>query len=149
MEIQNLMSASIIVGAATASPAPEKASEGTAVESSSQQAAPLAEAPEAKALAMDANAAAQQQEGKNDGQGKDKNKLDEDSVSMLTKELNELMSQINCDLEFKYNKEVDLMTVKMVDKKTNEVLREYPPEEMVENMIKAREWLGAFLDRQA
>ena len=59
------------------------------------------------------------------------------------------MSKLNCDLEFQYHKEVDVMSVKMVDKNTKEVIKEYPPEEMVEGMIKAQEWLGAFLDKKA
>ena len=75
--------------------------------------------------------------------------INEEFVSEMTKELNELMSKLNCDLEFQYHKEVNVMSVKMVDKKTNEVIKEYPPEEMVEGMIKAQEWLGAFLDRNA
>lgn len=75
--------------------------------------------------------------------------INEEFVSEMTKELNELMSKLNCDLEFQYHKEVNLMSVKMIDKKTNEVIKEYPPEEMVEGMIKAQEWLGAFLDRNA
>ena len=73
--------------------------------------------------------------------------LDEDTVSLMTEQLNELMETINCNLEFKYNKEVNLMTIKMVDKKTQEVIKEFPPEEMIENMVKARDWLGAFIDK--
>ncbi len=75
--------------------------------------------------------------------------LDEKSVSFMTQELNELMSKINCNLEFQYHKEVNMMSVKMLDKKTHEVLKEVPPEEMLEQMAKAREWLGAFLDKNA
>ena len=75
--------------------------------------------------------------------------INEEFVSEMTKELNELMSKLNCDLEFQYHKEVNVMSVEMIDKKTNEVIKEYPPEEMVEGMIKAQEWLGAFLDRNA
>ena len=75
--------------------------------------------------------------------------MDEDTVSSMTDELNELMNKINCNLEFKYNKDVDVMTVKMVDKASDEVIKEFPPEEMVKNMIKAKEWIGAFLDRNA
>ena len=73
--------------------------------------------------------------------------LDEDTVSLMTEQLNELMEKINCNLEFKYNKEVNLMTIKMIDKKTQEVIKEVPPEEMIENMIKAKDWLGAFIDK--
>lgn len=77
-----------------------------------------------------------------------KSRLSEEFVSEMTRELNELMSKLNCDLEFQYHQEVGVMSVKMVDKNTKEVIREYPPEEMVEGMIKAQEWLGAFLDKK-
>ena len=73
--------------------------------------------------------------------------MDEKSVSYMTKELNELMSKINCNLEFQYHKEVNMMSVRMLDKKTHEVIKEVPPEEMLDQMAKAREWLGAFLDK--
>lgn len=76
-------------------------------------------------------------------------KMDAEAVSNLTQELNKLMREINCNIEFQYSQEVNLMTVRMVDKETKEVLREYPPEDMIEGMIKARDWLGAFLDKDA
>ena len=41
------------------------------------------------------------------------------------------------------------MSVRMLDKKTGEVLREIPPEAMVEHMIKVHDWIGAFLDKTA
>lgn len=73
--------------------------------------------------------------------------LDEETVSLMTDQLNELMDKINCNLEFKYNKEVNLMTIRMIDKKTQEVIKEVPPEELIENMVKAKDWLGAFIDQ--
>lgn len=94
------------------------------------------------------------EESQNANQQNDKDKdsqqkMDENSVSFMTKELNELMSKMNCDLEFQYHKEVNMMSVKMLDKKTQEVLKEVPPEDMIKHMIKARDWLGAFLDKNA
>ena len=76
-------------------------------------------------------------------------KLDEKSVSMITKELNELMDKINCDIAFKYHEDVGMMSVSMVNKKTDEVIKELPPEEMIDNIKNAREWIGAFLDKNA
>ena len=76
-------------------------------------------------------------------------KMDEKTVDLMTKELNELMDKIDCNLAFKYNKDVDVMTVKMIDKETKEVLKEFPPEEMVKSMVKTKEWIGAFLDEHA
>jgi len=73
--------------------------------------------------------------------------LDEEAVDFMTKELNELMSKINCNIEFTYHEDAGMMSVKMVDKETQEVIKELPPEEMIENMMKAKDWLGAFLDK--
>ena len=73
--------------------------------------------------------------------------MSEESVSQMTETFNKLMSKINCNLQFSYNKEADVLNVKMIDKETNEVIKEFPPEEMIENMIKARDWLGAFIDK--
>lgn len=84
-----------------------------------------------------------------DGEKPERIPLDEGAVSEITKELNELMDKINCDISFKYHKDVDMMSVSMIDKKTDEVIKELPPEEMIENIEKAREWIGAFLDKNA
>ncbi len=73
--------------------------------------------------------------------------LDEESVDFMTKELNKLMREINCNIEFTYHQDAGMMSVKMVDKETDEVIKELPPEEMIENMMKAKDWLGAFLDK--
>lgn len=73
--------------------------------------------------------------------------MSESSVSNMTETFNELMDKINCNIEFKYNKDADMLNVKMIDKETKEVIKEFPPEEMIENMIKAKDWLGAFIDK--
>ena len=73
--------------------------------------------------------------------------MSEKSVNEMTETFNKLMDKINVNLEFTYNKEVDMFNVKMIDKETKEVIKEFPPEEMIENMIKAKDWLGAFIDR--
>jgi flagellar protein FlaG len=73
--------------------------------------------------------------------------MSENTVSEMTETFNELMDKINCNIEFSYNKDADVLNVKMIDKETKEVIKEFPPEEMIENMIKAKDWLGAFIDR--
>ena len=73
--------------------------------------------------------------------------LTEEAVSNMTDALNKLMNKTDVNLHFSYHKEVDMLSVKMLEKGTDKVIKEFPPEEMVENMIKARDWLGAFIDR--
>jgi len=75
--------------------------------------------------------------------------LTEEQTAYITEQLNEIMRNINVDLQFQYHKEVNFMSVRMLDKKTGEVLREVPPEAMVEHMIKVHDWIGAFLDKTA
>ena len=89
------------------------------------------------------------QNGKQKDSKQKKDKMDEKAVNEMTKELNKLMSKINCDLEFQYHKEVNVMSVKMIDRKTQEVLKEMPPESMIKHMMAAKDWLGAFLDKNA
>ena len=75
--------------------------------------------------------------------------LTEEQTAFITEQLNEIMRNINVNLQFQYHKEVNVMSVRMLDKKTGEVLREVPPESMVEHMIKVHDWIGAFLDKTA
>lgn len=93
----------------------------------------------------DAKADKKQQDDKDK---QDEQKLNEDQVDYITKELNKLMSKINCNLQFTYHKELNTMSVKMLDKKTHEVIKEVPPEKLIKHMIKAKDWLGAFLDKK-
>lgn len=145
-KVQDMVTAAIIVGAAD-----KVSSDNSAVSTQN--------ANTQQGLAGDSSAASASQQiqptdqantdtqAKQKKQAKDNQQMDEKSVKLMTKELNELMSRINCDLEFSYHKEVNMMSVKMIDKKTQEVLKEIPPESMIKHMMAAKNWLGAFLDK--
>lgn len=75
--------------------------------------------------------------------------MDEKSTKKVVEELNKAMERANSNLEFKYHKEVNMMSVAVVDKSSGKVIKELPPEEMVNNMIKSKIWIGAFLDKIA
>ena len=89
--------------------------------------------------------------GKTAEQDKEKNqkKLNKDEVSTMTEALNDFMENLNCNLEFKFYDKLDQLSVKMVDKQTQEVIKEFPPEEVMKAMIKTKEWIGVFLDKNA
>jgi len=140
-KIQDIVSASIVAGAA------ERVSD-----TSSRMVAPENEEPKVKRLDDAQNAPKYNQaEEKEDPlkEREEREPMDEKTVSYMMQELNELMSKINCNLQFQYHKDVNMMSVRMLDKKTHEVIKEVPPEEMLDQMAKAREWLGAFLDKNA
>lgn len=146
--VSNMVTAAVVVSAADNTSARQ---EETAKSYAGSQ-ANTSTAPQTSTETAPVQAAAYGEEAANNNKEQEKEQqdkpMDEHFVSEMTRELNELMSKLNCDLEFKYHKEVDVMSVKMVDKNTKEVIKEFPPEEMVEGMIKAQKWLGAFLDKK-
>ena len=73
--------------------------------------------------------------------------VNEETVDFMTKELNDLMSKTNYNLQFDYHQFEDVMTVRMIDKETDEVIKEMPPEDLVKSIMKAKIWLGAFIDK--
>lgn len=146
-KVQDIVSAAVVIGAADRAGSGEAAS---AIKPEGVQGAAQSAAAQNRNLNKVSSIEDLMQ--KDDPSAKEKEedfKMDEESVNNMTNELNELMDKINCDLEFKWNKEVDLMTVTMVDKKTKETIKEFPPEDMIKNMINAKEWIGAFLDKNA
>ena len=52
-------------------------------------------------------------------------------------------------MEFSYHEKLGRFSVKMVDQKTKEVIKEFPPEKILEAMERTREWIGVILDKKA
>ena len=148
-KVQDMVTAAIVVGAA------DKVSSDNSAVSTQNVNVQLGLASDSSAVSASqqiqptdqANTDTQDKQDKQKKQDKNNQQLDEKSVNLMTKELNALMSRINCDLEFSYHKEVNVMSVKMIDRKTQEVLKEMPPESMIKHMMAAKDWLGAFLDK--
>lgn len=141
-KIQDIVSASIVAGAA----------ERVGIDTTSRPEISDKQEPQVKSIDDVKTAPKYNQTEEEDDPLKEREErepMDEESVSYMTQELNELMSKINCNLQFQYHKEVNMMSVRMLDKRTHEVIKEVPPEEMLDQMAKAREWLGAFLDKNA
>ncbi len=143
-KVHDIVSAAVVIGAADRA----GSGEGAAIKPEGVQGTESSSAAKNKGL-NSITALEKSMQKDNKEKQDDEFQMDEESVSNMTNELNELMNKINCDLEFKWNKEVDLMTVTMVDKKTKETIKQFPPEDMIKNMINAKEWIGAFLDKNA
>ncbi len=79
----------------------------------------------------------------------EKNKrLDEKKVKQLTKDLNDKMASMNIQLQFIWHKEIERMSVSMVDMNTMKTIRSFPPEDLIKEMVRAKEWEGRFLDKK-
>lgn len=143
-KVQDMVTSAIVIGAVD-----KASSDDTAVVNQKANAEAAAVNDTDKASATDYVKQGEDAQKANNEHSEEEQQLDEETVSYMTQELNELMRKINADLEFQYHKEVNTMSVKMLDRKTGEVLKEVPPEEMIKHMIKAKDWLGAFLDKKA
>ena len=150
-KVQDIVSAAVVVGAvdATRSVANDSNSQSASAQSAKHDTATQSALAPSKVQGTNESNASENNVNQKKEESQEKEPMSESSVDMMTQELNELMDKINCDLQFSYNKDVDMMSVKMVDKKTEEVIKEFPPEEMLENMAKAKEWIGAFIDKNA
>jgi flagellar protein FlaG len=71
--------------------------------------------------------------------------MGEDDVKEMVEKLNKVMKNANANLRFNYHEEAGMFSVALVDKDTNEVIKELPPEEMVKNFVKGKIWMDAFI----
>ena len=69
-------------------------------------------------------------------------------LQKVIEELNEAMNPLNIDLKFKFNDKIDELTVLVIDKKDNRVIREFPPKEALKLMEKMRELVGMLFDEK-
>jgi len=69
-------------------------------------------------------------------------------LQRITEELNRAMNPLNTDIKFHFNDKVDELVVKVIDKKNNEVIREFPPKEALKLMEKMKELVGMLFDKK-
>ena len=75
--------------------------------------------------------------------------LNEEELQTVTEDLSKLMQSLNTDIKFSIHKASGRMMVRVVDSKTQEVLKEFPPEELLDTIGAIREYVGALLDKKA
>jgi flagellar protein FlaG len=75
--------------------------------------------------------------------------LTEDEVSDMSDKLNEFMEQLNTDIRFQYHESLDRLYMQVVDRSNDEVIKEFPPEKMLEVLEGLHDWVGLILDKEA
>lgn len=75
-------------------------------------------------------------------------KITKEEVSQITEQLNELADKMNVNIKFKYYEKLDRLTTQIIEKKTNKVLKEFPPQEMIKVLTKIHDWIGIMLDKK-
>ena len=70
----------------------------------------------------------------------------EDEVRESVKDVNEIVDKIKEGLSFQIHEDTDQMMVKVVDLNTDEVIKELPPEEMLDLEARIHEMVGILID---
>jgi len=77
----------------------------------------------------------------------DKEKIKKE-LQKVIEELNKEMDPLNLALKFKFEPKVEELTVQVIDKKNDKVIREFPPKEALKLMEKMRELVGLLFDKK-
>lgn len=83
------------------------------------------------------------QDERNNQQAGNGHQLD-DSV----KQLNKAAEALNVELKFEVHKDTHRVVVKVIDKAKNEVIREIPPEKIVDMVSQMQHMIGLFVDQR-
>lgn len=75
--------------------------------------------------------------------------LNREELQGIATELTKFMQSLSTDLQFSIHEKSGRMLVRVVDSRTDEVLKEFPPEELLDTIGAIREYVGALLDRKA
>ena len=87
-----------------------------------------------------------QVKGKEELERKDALAPKSEDVDRLVELINEAMEILNYKLKFTVHKETNQVVVKVLDKETDEVIREIPPEQILNLVAKFRDAMGLFID---
>ncbi|MEL1136141.1 flagellar protein FlaG [Desulfitobacterium sp. THU1] len=90
------------------------------------------------------------EKGNNQAQSEEKGKeeLTREDLTNLTEHLNKFMSTIDADLEFEIHEGTDRMMVKFVNKSNHQVIKEFPPRELLDTLAAIQDYVGILLDKR-
>lgn len=69
-------------------------------------------------------------------------------LETVASDLSDFMQSLHTDIEFSIHEKSGRMMVKVVDTKTHDVLKEFPPEELLDTIGAIRDYVGALLDKK-
>lgn len=77
-----------------------------------------------------------------------RNQPQEETLSAITEQLNDVMTAFNKGLRFEVNEKIDALYVKIINKSTDEVIKTIPSEEVLRMMERMHSALGMILDTE-
>lgn len=71
-----------------------------------------------------------------------------DEIKKPMDDLNKIMQLVNADLQFEIHEKTQRLMVRLVDVKTDKVLKEFPPHELLDTIAAIRDYIGFLLDKK-
>lgn len=72
-----------------------------------------------------------------------------EKIKQETYVLNKFMQIMTADLQFEVHEKTNQLMVKLVDLRSNKVLREFPPHEFLDMIARIQDYVGVLLDKKA
>lgn len=69
-------------------------------------------------------------------------------IEKLSASLNKILQLVNADLQFAMHEKTQRFMVRLVDVKTDKVLKEFPPHELLDTLAAIRDYIGLLLDKK-
>lgn len=82
------------------------------------------------------------------GETRQEQQVTEEELRPVTQEFNKLFQYLNTDIQFELHERTQRLMVQVVDTKTDKVLREFPPEELLDTIANIQEYVGVLLDKR-
>ncbi|WP_027339038.1 flagellar protein FlaG [Halonatronum saccharophilum] len=79
---------------------------------------------------------------------KHKEEIEKDSLEEGVEALNETVQSFHKNLSFQLHEDSERMMVKLMDIKSDEVLKEFPPEEILDMLGRIRQAVGLIIDEK-
>lgn len=73
--------------------------------------------------------------------------LTDEKLKEIKDATNKVLAEINIKLDFSYDKELNRMVVKVINKENGKVVRQIPPEEMLKIAKRMEEMVGVLMDK--
>jgi len=72
-----------------------------------------------------------------------------EELNNITQALNSISSSLNKKIHFQVHKATNRTMVEVIDRNTNEVIREIPPKEFLDLVARMHQYMGAIFNKQA
>jgi len=89
----------------------------------------------------------QQSQYKNNNQDEKAQPLEREQLEQMAQQLQDFMGEMNRSLQFKVDEDSGRDVIKVLDKETGEVIKQYPSEEVLSLVSKLSETAGLLIDQ--